>query len=194
MVELNAGVGERSIGEDDVANHGEGQGEQGVGVEFDGSEKGEAREEEEKEKCDEEVEGGEGYLGVAEGGGLEDAFVDEDLDWGVGVVRKMFWGLNSFGEGGLWYSYNGCCRCGIDARADPESITETFGGGGGDHGRRWWEPIQVEIVLIFFLLEKGLSLFIVVNRLSLLLFLLHGRQVMCAVERRKEKKIACLQI
>lgn len=94
MVELNAGVGERSIGEDDVANHGEGQGEQGVGVEFDGSEKGEAREEEEKEKCDEEVEGGEGYLGVSEGGGLEDAFVDEDLDWGVGVVRKMFWGLN----------------------------------------------------------------------------------------------------
>lgn len=90
MVELNAGVGERSIGEDDVADHGEGQGEQGVGVEFDGSEKGEAREEEEKEECDEEVEGGEGYLGVAEGGGLEDAFVDEDLDWGgLGCVRKM---------------------------------------------------------------------------------------------------------
>lgn len=82
MVELNAGVGERSIGEDDVANHGERQGEQGVGVEFDGSEKGESREEEEKEKCDEEVEGGEGYLGVSEGGGLEDAFVDEDLDLG----------------------------------------------------------------------------------------------------------------
>lgn len=82
MVELNAGVGERSIGEDDVADHGEGQGEQGVGVEFDGSEKGESREEEEKEKCDEEVEGGEGYLGVPEGGGLEDAFVDEDLDLG----------------------------------------------------------------------------------------------------------------
>lgn len=88
---------------------------------------------------------------------------------------------------GGFFSYNGCCRCGIDARADPESITETFGGGGGDHGRRWWKPIQVEIVLIFFLLEKGLSLFIVVNRLSLLLFLLHGRQVMCAVERRKKK-------
>lgn len=82
MVELNAGVGERSIGEDDVADHGEGQGEQGVGVEFDGSKQGEAREEEEKEECDEEVEGGEGYLGVSEGGGLEDAFVDEDLDWG----------------------------------------------------------------------------------------------------------------
>lgn len=82
MVELNAGVGERSIGEDDVADHGEGQGEQGVGVEFDGSEKGESREEEEKEECDEEVEGCEGYLGVSEGGGLEDAFVDEDLDLG----------------------------------------------------------------------------------------------------------------
>lgn len=94
MVELNAGVGERSIGEDDVADHGERQGEQGVGVEFDGSEKGEAREEEEKEKCDEEVEGCEGYLGVSEGGGLEDAFVDEDLDWGGwGCVRKM---LNFF--------------------------------------------------------------------------------------------------
>lgn len=83
---------------------------------------------------------------------------------------------------GGFFSYNGCCRCGIDACADPESITETFGGGGGggDHGRRWWKPIQVEIVLIFFLifflLEKGLSLFIVVNRLSLLLFLVHGRQ------------------
>lgn len=94
MVELNAGVGERSIGEDDVANHGERQGEQGVGVEFDGSEKGEAREEEEKEKCDEEVEGGEGYLGVSEGGGLEDAFVDEDLDLGgFGLCEKM---LNCF--------------------------------------------------------------------------------------------------
>lgn len=93
MVELNAGVGERSIGEDDVANHGEGQGEQGVGVEFDGSEKGEPREEEEKEKCDEEVEGGEGYLGVAEGGGLEDAFVDEDLDLGGLGCEKM---LNFF--------------------------------------------------------------------------------------------------
>lgn len=92
--------------------------------------------------------------------------------------------------GGFFFSYNGCCRCGIDARADPESITETFGGGGGgggDHGRRWWKPIQVEIVLIFFLLEKGLSLFIVVNRFSLLLFLLHSRQVMCAVDRRKKK-------
>lgn len=93
MVELNAGVGERSIGEDDVADHGEGQGEQGVGVEFDGSEKGEAREEEEKEKCDEEVEGCEGYLGVSEGGGLEDAFVDEDLDWGGLGCEKM---LNFF--------------------------------------------------------------------------------------------------
>lgn len=92
MVELNAGVGERSIGEDDVANHGEGQGEQGVGVEFDGSEKGESREEEEKEKCDEEVEGGEGYLGVSEGGGLEDAFVDEDLDWGLGLCEIDVWG------------------------------------------------------------------------------------------------------
>lgn len=99
MVELNAGVGERSIGEDDVADHGEGQGEQGVGVEFDGSEKGEAREEEEKEECDEEVEGGEGYLGVSEGGGLEDAFVDEDLDLGgFGLCEKdveffcLFWG------------------------------------------------------------------------------------------------------
>lgn len=28
------------------------------------------------------MEGCEGYLGVAEGGGLEDAFVDEDLDLG----------------------------------------------------------------------------------------------------------------
>lgn len=90
MVELNAGVGERSIGEDDVANHGEGQGEQGVGVEFDGSKQGEPREEEEKEECDEEVEGCEGYLGVSEGGGLEDAFVDEDLDLGGGVVRICF--------------------------------------------------------------------------------------------------------
>lgn len=93
MVELNAGVGERCVGEDDVANHGERQGEQGVGVEFDGSEKGEAREEEEKEKCDEEVEGGEGYLGVSEGGGLEDAFVDEDLGWGGLGCEKM---LNFF--------------------------------------------------------------------------------------------------
>lgn len=93
MVELNAGVGERSIGEYDVANHGEGQGKKGVGVEFDGSEKGEPREEEEKEKCDEEVEGGEGYLGVSEGGGLEDAFVDEDLDWGGWGCEKM---LNFF--------------------------------------------------------------------------------------------------
>lgn len=115
----------------------------------------------------------------------------------------MFWGLNFlvfFWEGVFWFwgdfSYNGCCRCGIDARADPESITETFGGGGGrggDHGRRRWKPIQVEIVLIFFLifflLEKGLSLFIVVNRLSLLLFLLHSRQVMCAVSRRKKKRL-----
>lgn len=104
----------------------------------------------------------------------------------------MFWGLN-FLLGGFWgevFSYNGCCRCGIDARADPESITETFGRGGGrggDHGRRWWKPIQVEIVLIFFLLEKGLSLFVVVNRLSLLLFLVHGRQVMYAVETSKKK-------
>lgn len=102
MVELNAGVGERSIGEDDVANHGEGQGEQGVGVEFDGSEKGEAREEEEKEKCDEEVEGCEGYLGVSEGGGLEDAFVDEDLDWGGwGCVRKMFGEIGFFRGAGV---------------------------------------------------------------------------------------------
>lgn len=97
MVELNAGVGERSIGEDDVADHGEGQGEQGVGVEFDGSEKGESREEEEKEKCDEEVEGGEGYLGVAEGGGLEDAFVDEDLDWGGWGCEKDVLGSEFFG-------------------------------------------------------------------------------------------------
>lgn len=191
MVELDAGVGERSIGEDDVADHGEGQGEQGVGVEFDGSEKGEAREEEEKEKCDEEVEGGEGYLGVSEGGGLEDAFVDEDLDWGGWGCEKMLKFLFILGE---FFSYNGCCRCGIDARADPESITETFrGGGGGDHGRRWWKPIQVEIFLIFFLifflLEKGLSLFIVVNRLSLLLFLVHSRQVMCAVSRRNKKRL-----
>lgn len=112
-------------------------------------------------------------------------------------MRKMFWGLNFlvfFGRGffGFWgdFSYNGCCRCGIDARADPESTTETFGGGGGgDHGRRWWKPIQVEIVLILFLLEKGLSLFIVVNRLSLLLFLVHGRQVMCAVDRRNKKEL-----
>lgn len=139
MVELNAGVGERSIGEDDVADHGEGQGEQGVGVEFDGSEKGEAREEEEKEKCDEEVEGGEGYLGVSEGGGLEDAFVDEDLDLGGLGCEKDVLGPEFFGfflGGGFVgfggdFSYNGCCRCGIDARADPESITETFGRGGG---------------------------------------------------------------
>lgn len=153
------------------------------------------------------MEGGEGYLGVSEGGGLEDAFVDEDLDWGgwgceKDVLGVEFFGFFGRGFFGVWgdFSYNGCCRCGIDARADPESITETFGGGGGgggDHGRRWWKPIQVEIVLIFFLifflLEKGLSLFIVVNRLSLLLFLVHGRQVMCAVERRI-KKFACLQI
>lgn len=106
----------------------------------------------------------------------------------------MFWGLNFLVFLGGFFSYNGCCRCGIDARADPESITETFGRGGGrggDHGRRWWKPIQIEIVLIFFLifflLEKGLSLFIVVNRFSLLLFLLHSRQVMCAVDRRKKK-------
>lgn len=91
---MNAGVGERSIGEDDVANHGEGQGEERVGVEFDGSKQGETREEEEKEECDEEVEGCEGYLGVAEGGGLEDAFVDEDLDLGgFGLCEKM---LNFF--------------------------------------------------------------------------------------------------
>lgn len=104
MVELNGGVCERSIGEDDVADHGEGQGEQGVGVEFDGREKGEAREEEEKEKCDEEVEGGEGYLGVAEGGGLEDAFVDEDLDWGLGLCEKDVLGSEFF-EGIFWRDF-----------------------------------------------------------------------------------------
>lgn len=145
------------------------------------------------------MEGGEGYLGVAEGGGLEDAFVDEDLDWGgwgceKDVLGVEFFGFFGRGFFGVWgdFSYNGCCRCGIDARADPESITETFGRGGGrggDHGRRWWKPIQVEIVLIFFLLEKGLSLFVVVNRLSLLLFLLHSRQMMCAVERRNKKRL-----
>jgi hypothetical protein len=84
LVELDAGVGERDVGQDDVGDHGEGEGEEAERGEGAGREEGERRagERVQEEGGDGEVEGCEGDLGVPEGGVGEDALVDEDL--GVG--------------------------------------------------------------------------------------------------------------
>lgn len=81
LVEGDGGEGQGEVGQDDVHGHGDGEGDDILYGDAAGDEHGEAwaREGEERQPGDEEVEGGEGELGEFEGGVGEDGFVGEDL-------------------------------------------------------------------------------------------------------------------
>lgn len=81
LVEGHGGEGQGEVGQDDVHGHGDGEGDDLLDGHAAGDEHGEARarQREQRQPGDEEVEGGEGELGQLERGVGEDGFVGEDL-------------------------------------------------------------------------------------------------------------------
>lgn len=91
LVEGDGGEGEGEVRQDDVHGHGDGERDDLLDGDAARHEHGEARarECEEREPGDEEVEGGEGQLGEFEGGVGEDGLVREDL----GDIMSLIWTL-----------------------------------------------------------------------------------------------------